>query len=60
MSTATETIAELANREYQFGFVTAVEQETMPPGLSEDVIRLISAKKAEPECWPPPRRRSRR
>ena len=49
MPTATQTIEHLANREYAFGFVTDVEQDTVPPGLSEDVIRLISAKKGEPE-----------
>jgi Fe-S cluster assembly protein SufB len=43
------TIQELANREYKWGFVTEVEQETIPKGLNEDVIRLISAKKNEPE-----------
>src|SRR5512143_2809333 len=35
--------------EYRWGFVTDIEQETVPKGLSEDVIRLISAKKNEPE-----------
>jgi len=49
MTTSTETIERLASQEYKFGFVTEVEQETIPPGLSEDVIRLISAKKNEPE-----------
>src|SRR5436189_4994653 len=49
MSTATETIEQLANREYKYGFVTEVESETIPKGLSEDVVRLISAKKNEPE-----------
>jgi Fe-S cluster assembly protein SufB len=49
MSTATHTIEELANREYQHGFVTDIETETVPPGLNEEVIRLISAKKHEPE-----------
>ena len=49
MTTATRTIEELANREYKYGFVTDVEQEIVPPGLSEDVVRLISAKKDEPE-----------
>src|SRR5689334_24631826 len=34
---------------YKYGFVTDIESETIPPGLSEDVIRLISAKKKEPE-----------
>ena len=49
MSTSTETIEELATREYQYGFVTDVEQEMAPRGLNEDVIRLISTKKREPE-----------
>ena len=49
MPTATQTIEQLASREYAFGFVTDIEQETVPPGLSEDVVRLISAKKGEPE-----------
>jgi Fe-S cluster assembly protein SufB len=50
MSTATNTIEELANREYRYGFVTDVEADTFPKGLSEDVIRAISAKKEEP-AW---------
>src|ERR671921_1827781 len=49
MSTATETIEQLANREYKYGFVTEVESETIPKGLNEDVVRLISQKKGEPE-----------
>src|SRR6186713_422984 len=49
MTTTTETIEQLANREYKYGFVTDVESETIPKGLSEDVVRLISAKKNEPE-----------
>jgi Fe-S cluster assembly protein SufB len=49
MSTSTETIEELATREYKYGFVTDVEAEEIPKGLSEDVVRLISAKKNEPE-----------
>ena len=48
MSTATR-IEELVSREYEHGFVTTIDQESVPPGLSEDVIRLISAKKKEPE-----------
>ncbi len=43
------SILELTEREYKAGFVTDIESETIPPGLSEDVIRLISAKKNEPE-----------
>jgi Fe-S cluster assembly protein SufB len=43
MTTATETIEQLANREYKYGFVTDVESESIPKGLSEEVVRLISA-----------------
>ena len=39
----------LISRDYQHGFYTAVDTDTVPRGLSEDVIRLISAKKNEPE-----------
>ncbi len=49
MTTATREIEQLANREYKYGFVTDVETDAVPPGLSEDIIRLISAKKQEPE-----------
>src|SRR5688500_11019222 len=45
MSTAIES---LVNKEYAYGFVTDVESDTIPRGLSEDVVRLISAKKNEP------------
>jgi Fe-S cluster assembly protein SufB len=45
MSSSIET---LVNREYQHGFVTDVDTDTVPPGLSEDVIALISEKKGEP------------
>ncbi|MDQ2668739.1 MAG: Fe-S cluster assembly protein SufB [Gemmatimonadota bacterium] len=44
------SIDSLVNREYQYGFVTDVEADTIAPGLNEDVIRLISAKKDEP-AW---------
>ena len=50
MSTSTQTIEQLANREYKYGFVTDVEQESAPRGLSEDIVRLISEKKDEP-AW---------
>jgi Fe-S cluster assembly protein SufB len=46
---ATQSVEELAQREYQYGFITDIEADTVPPGLNEDVIRLISAKKNEPE-----------
>ena len=47
--TATEMMESYAGREYEYGFVTDIEQDTVPPGLDEDVVRLISAKKGEPE-----------
>ena len=49
MSTATKQIEELANTEYKYGFVTDTEQDIIPVGLDEDVVRLISSKKGEPE-----------
>jgi len=48
MTTSPETIEQLANTEYKYGFVTNVEEDRLAPGLSEDVIRTISAKKNEP------------
>jgi len=49
MSANSQSLERLTEKGYKFGFVTDVEQDTVPPGLSEDVIRLISAKKEEPE-----------
>jgi Fe-S cluster assembly protein SufB len=49
MSTSTEVIEQLANTEYKYGFVTDVEQDIAPKGLNEDIVRLISSKKEEPE-----------
>ena len=49
MPTPQSEVEILATQEYKYGFVTDIEQETVPPGLNEDVIRLISAKKHEPE-----------
>ncbi len=46
---STPDIEQLANQEYKWGFVTDIEQDAIPRGLSEDVVRLISAKKQEPE-----------
>jgi Fe-S cluster assembly protein SufB len=48
MSTATETIEGLVKKEYKYGFVTDVEADSAPPGLNEDIVRLISSKKNEP------------
>ena len=47
--TKNQSINESLGKSYQHGFVTDIEMETVPPGLNEDVIRLISAKKNEPE-----------
>ena len=49
MSTATDTIEALVTQDYKYGFVTEVETESIPKGLNEDIIRLISAKKNEPD-----------
>src|SRR5690349_7601529 len=49
MMSTINTIQDLTNREYKWGFVTSVEEDKNPKGLNEDVIRLISAKKGEPE-----------
>ncbi len=49
MGTPAKDVELLANQEYKYGFVTTIDAETVPAGLSEDVIRLISAKKNEPE-----------
>ena len=44
-----DSVETLVDQEYKWGFTTDIETETFPPGLDEDVIRLISAKKEEPE-----------
>jgi Fe-S cluster assembly protein SufB len=49
MSTATETIEQLANTEYKYGFETDVETDSFAPGLNEDVVRRLSEKKGEPD-----------
>ncbi len=50
MSTSTQVVQDLARREYKYGFITDVEQDIVPRGLSEGVVRLISEKKNEP-AW---------
>ncbi len=49
--TTTEEVAKITQdkRDYKYGFVTDIEQEFAPPGLNEDIVRFISAKKGEPE-----------
>lgn len=49
MKLATHKIRELVEAEYKNGFVTDIESDTIPRGLSEDLVRRISAKKNEPE-----------
>ncbi len=49
MSSAVEQLEGLTAQEYKYGFVTDIDQETLPPGLTEDTVRFISAKKEEPE-----------
>jgi len=49
MSTEQETIEQFTKSEYKWGFTTDIEQEIAPKGLTEDTVRLISAKKNEPE-----------
>ena len=46
---STDVVAEAINRRYSAGFVTDIESESLPPGLGEDVVRAISARKNEPE-----------
>jgi Fe-S cluster assembly protein SufB len=44
-----QSVKEIASQEYKWGFVTDIEADTVPPGLNEDIIRVISRKKREPE-----------
>ena len=47
--TQDEILEDVVNAEYKYGFVTNIEAENAPPGVNEDIIRFISAKKEEPE-----------
>ncbi len=49
MNNEQQVIDESLKKDYAYGFVTDIESETLPPGLNDDVIRTISAKKEEPE-----------
>ena len=49
MSTDAKNIESLVNRRYEHGFVTDIESDSLPPGLDEDVVRAISARKNEPD-----------
>ena len=41
-------LSDLTQNDYKYGFVTDIETDTIPKGLNEDIIRMISAKKNEP------------
>ena len=49
VSETVDQVASVAEQKYKYGFVTDIETETAPKGLSEDIVRFISAKKDEPE-----------
>ena len=49
MSVISDEVRELAAREYEHGFSTDIDTDVIPKGLSEDVVRLISSKKNEPD-----------
>ncbi|MDH3468682.1 MAG: Fe-S cluster assembly protein SufB, partial [Gammaproteobacteria bacterium] len=49
MSTSATDISELVKREYKEGFVTDIDTDTIPPGLDEGVIHVLSSRKNEPE-----------
>src|SRR5512147_887455 len=49
MSTKPDDLESLVGQKYRHGFVTDIESDTVPPGLDEDVVRLISRKKGEPQ-----------
>ena len=49
MATETENLESLVNRRYAHGFITDIDTDSLPPGLDEDVVRAISARKNEPE-----------
>ncbi len=49
MATALETVQDYAAKAYKYGFSTAIESDMAPKGLNEDIVRLISAKKNDPE-----------
>ena len=49
MADSEKILREVTENEYKYGFVTEIETEKAPKGLNEDIVRLISAKKDEPE-----------
>jgi Fe-S cluster assembly protein SufB len=49
MSSTVNQINELTQQEYKWGFITSIDEDRLPPGLNEDIVRAISLKKGEPE-----------
>ncbi|HTB32636.1 MAG TPA: Fe-S cluster assembly protein SufB, partial [Bacteroidia bacterium] len=49
MSGSNEILEEFVQGEYKYGFTSDIDSDILPPGLNEDVVRFISAKKGEPE-----------
>ena len=49
MSSSVDTIRGLAEQDYKWGFITDIDEDRVPKGLNEDIVRLISARKGEPE-----------
>ncbi len=49
MSSTVNQINDLTQQEYKWGFVTSIDEDRLPPGLNEDIVRAISMKKGEPE-----------
>ena len=47
--TSAQQLKELTEQKYRYGFVTDIESDAIPKGLSEEIIRIISRKKGEPE-----------
>ena len=49
--TKNSTVSKVLEKEYQYGFLTQIESEKIPKGINENIIRLISEKKKEPEFY---------
>ncbi|RYD80166.1 MAG: Fe-S cluster assembly protein SufB, partial [Sphingobacteriales bacterium] len=49
MAEENQLLEEITSSEYKYGFVTDIETDSLPPGLTEETVRFISARKNEPE-----------
>lgn len=49
MTQTNKQVREIVSEKYRYGFETAVDSDVLPKGLNEDIIRMISAKKQEPD-----------